>query len=527
MLNNHFIVLVIVVIAVVINTRQCQCDNGTLLTANISQYQSDNAKRFLYEYGFLQVDDENLIQTVNESTLSSALILFQEYYKLPTDGKLSNETLELMQKPRCANSDIIADFQIYKFKWKKSEILWHYYLANEHVIELTKKAFDQREKHSSLRFKHDRTRPDILISNKNLRHKMQMNPNQCGNIFEGKGGKLAHGFFPSEDGSLREIHIDNDENWSYTINSSIPSGQVSLFSTLVHEIGHTLGLSHSDVSDAVMYAFYNGKSELNDDDILGIQNLYGKPQNTSETHSPPPPSPTVIAQLSDGNPIVTNDIDLCSLKNINMFLISNKRMYILYDKWLWILNINEKSYSNPIILTDWLTFLPKNATIFGVYQRPSGEIVMLVNSLVYMFDLTNFRLKVDYPKSIQTVFGISPKEVHTIFNSYSGKTYIFHSNNYYAEIDESTFTIKSWGYISELFPGIPPKIDSSFRYIDGNLYFFKNNMVYVFNEFIGELIKTEQNNLSIFGLECINNDVLLKLKDLISKLIIQRKKYKV
>ena len=47
--------------------------------------------------------------------------------------------------------------------------------------------------------------------------------------------------------------------------------------------------------------------------------------------------------------------------------------------------------------------------------------------------------------------------------------------------------------------------------------------VYVFNEFTGGLVRTEQNNLSIFGLKCVNDDVLYKLKELILQLIIQKK----
>ena len=92
-----------------------------------------------------------------------------------------------------------------------------------------------------------------------------------------------------------------------------------------------------------------------------------------------------------------------------------------------------------------------------------------------MFDLTSLKLSHGYPKHIQSLFNIQPDNLHAVFNSYTGKTYIFHDDNYYREVNECMFTTKSWGYISDTFPGIPPKIDSSFRFSDGNLYFFKNN----------------------------------------------------
>ena len=49
--------------------------------------------------------------------------------------------------------------------------------------------------------------------------------------------------------------------------------------TALHEIGHALGLDHSNYIDAVMYPFYTGfkdNLQLNEDDINGIHYLYGK-----------------------------------------------------------------------------------------------------------------------------------------------------------------------------------------------------------------------------------------------------------
>lgn len=496
--------------------------NCLSITDNETQIQLNEIRDYLIEYGYLQIKDETFLQNINEKDISNALIIFQEFNKIPADGKLNNETLNLMLKFRCGNADIISDFRLTAFKWNKSVISWHYYVANQPLLELTEKAFSVWEKHSGLRFKHDRMNYDILISNKRLKHMMQTQSHQCSNAFEGKGRSLAHAFHPDRDNTVREIHIDEDENWSYSINKNVSVDQVSLFATLIHEIGHALGLSHSDVADSVMNAFYSGKIELGNDDVLAIQNLYGKPSVTSSL--PTEDKQHTVPQMEEDQPVDTDQIDLCRLKNINTFLIANNRLYILYEKWLWIVNTNEMTYSTPVIITDWLTFLPKNfSKLLAVYQRPSGEIVMFIDSFVYMFDLMSLRLINGYPRYLQSVFNIQPNKLHAIFNSYTGRTFIFHDDNYYREVDECSFTTKSWGYISDLFPGVPPKIDSSFRYIDGNLYFFKNNTIYMFNEFTRALVKVERNNLSIFGLECVNDDILNKLKDLITKLLIQRK----
>lgn len=43
----------------------------------------------------------------------------------------------------------------------------------------------------------------------------------------------------------------------------------------IHEIGHALGMDHTQVQQAVMYAAYTGlKQALNSDDVLGIQSIY-------------------------------------------------------------------------------------------------------------------------------------------------------------------------------------------------------------------------------------------------------------
>ena len=57
-----------------------------------------------------------------------------------------------------------------------------------------------------------------------------------------------------------------------------------------HELGHSLGLSHSDVKDSMMAPFYRGfepNLKLNADDIRGIQELYGKKVTTTviQSHS--------------------------------------------------------------------------------------------------------------------------------------------------------------------------------------------------------------------------------------------------
>jgi hypothetical protein len=77
------------------------------------------------------------------------------------------------------------------------------------------------------------------------------------------------------------------------------SGGAYIEDIAAHELGHALGLSHSDVRAATMYPSYSTCSQelrtLEDDDIAGVQSLYGSSGAAKNT------APTVsISSPSDG-----------------------------------------------------------------------------------------------------------------------------------------------------------------------------------------------------------------------------------
>jgi len=83
------------------------------------------------------------------------------------------------------------------------------------------------------------------------------------------GGQVAHAFFPLSG----EAHFDDDETWVDTPDES--QFNRDLYAAAVHEIGHLLGLNHSQSPDSIMYATHqNGKRTLTEDAISDIKNLY-------------------------------------------------------------------------------------------------------------------------------------------------------------------------------------------------------------------------------------------------------------
>ena len=73
-----------------------------------------------------------------------------------------------------------------------------------------------------------------------------------------------------------DIRLNGDVPWSVDGDEHA----YDLQSALTHEIGHVLGLDHSDLDEAAMWAALEGggfKHDLHADDVEGILHLYGEP----------------------------------------------------------------------------------------------------------------------------------------------------------------------------------------------------------------------------------------------------------
>jgi len=74
------------------------------------------------------------------------------------------------------------------------------------------------------------------------------------------------------DTSAHEIDV------ALTTNNKISWTKYDVETVTLHELGHALGLGHSEVKEAVMYPSYHGLMRtLHPDDICGVEELYGTP----------------------------------------------------------------------------------------------------------------------------------------------------------------------------------------------------------------------------------------------------------
>lgn len=78
--------------------------------------------------------------------------------------------------------------------------------------------------------------------------------------FDGPGHVMAHATLPPH----KQLCIDSSETWS----------PQKLYSTVLHELGHILGLLHSSDPASLMYKFYRPANTLHSSDIETLQLAY-------------------------------------------------------------------------------------------------------------------------------------------------------------------------------------------------------------------------------------------------------------
>lgn len=275
---------------------------------------------------------------------------------------------------------------------------------------------------------------------------------------------MAHAFAP-EDG---DIHFDDEENWTFEKNSGI-----NFFQAAVHEIGHSLGLLHSDNNDAVMAPKYNGYIEnfdLHEDDIKGIESLY--PQEDFDGDLEP--------NKCDSSFLITATV---STEDGHRFFFSRKWVVIVF---------NDASIKTERIKDVFKGFdedRVDSAVYFHKKQYPYYQITKLMvlfsKNKVYKYerglDLVFFKGS-GYPRKTKEDFTIitnraGVEEFGAILSI--NNTLIFFRDNYFWEIQDGSVSQRKT--IKDTWKGVPYPIDAamSYQYNGYQFYYFFKQKGYV------------------------------------------------
>ncbi|NWX83811.1 MMP3 protein, partial [Nothoprocta pentlandii] len=429
-----------------------------------------NIQMYLENYYSFKKEGESDFIWKNNSPITKKIKEMQEFLGLEVTGKLDSKTLDLIQQPRCGFPDI-AGFSTFagEPKWTKQVLTYRIlnYTPDLHPADVDaaiKKAFNVWSSVTPLKFiKEENDHADIMISFAARGHNDFI-------PFDGPGGSIAHAYAPGTDFG-GDAHFDEDETWT------ISTEGTNLFYVALHEFGHSLGLFHSKDPEALMYPIYR-KSDpsafpLHQDDIYGIQYLYGHSPNTysdqkefTEVKEPDKPKEPALP-------------DTCS-PDLTFDAVTTFRGEIMFfkDKHFWRKHPSVREVNFGLISSFWPRLPPG---VDAAYEVPEKDETVLFKGNEFWVVRGNTILP-GYPQKIY-VLGF-PKDVTKIdaafYNRNKGKIYFFIVDKLWSYNKRSQSMDRKPRHIREAFPGINEKIDAVFQH-KNFFYFFHGRKQFEFD----------------------------------------------
>lgn len=449
---------------------------GAVPTTSPSQEEQSKAQDYLSQFfSDVGVSAPGSVWRSSLDSFEDTLRKMQGFFGLEVTGQLDSNTQDVMARPRCGFTDVTRYGHFDgRPKWDKSVITYRITeytpdLSQSDVDAIMAKALKLYSDVIPLDFKQIYSgTADIMITFKARDH---------GDFapFDGKGGVLAHAFSPGE-GTGGDTHFDEDENWTLT------SAGTNLFLVAAHELGHALGLAHSQVPTALMYPTYQYVNtvgyELPNDDRQGVQAIYGVRATLGQPTTKPDPNPQPTIKPvpkpqprpePDPEPTSKPPPDRCSRDLIFDAATSiQSNLYFFKDGHFW----KRSSSWDGIIMMKIQSVWPGISKVDAAYEYGKSSTVIFFEGNRYWRIRGNTVLP-GYPKPLRDFgFPTSVTKIDAAVHvSFTSRTLLFAGNQYWSYNDRSGRM--DAGYpklIHTEFRGIGNRVDAAFEN-KGFLYF--------------------------------------------------------
>jgi hypothetical protein len=225
--------------------------NGKQLSIT-NNYNNDNEvlniQKYLKILGMYKDKNDGLL---GENT-NNSIIRFQKYFNIEQDGIIGNITKKNLNKKRFDNKPDINTYNPIKlnkrdYNWSLSNCIFN----EKKVIKIIENCFQEWNKVIDLNFNYVKSskNSDLTIS--------------FGRI-DGINNTIATAH-------NNEIILDEDDEWSMGENIE---NKYDLQSTILHEIGHFLGIKHINDPNCVMYAYYKYCPTITDENVKSLKNVF-------------------------------------------------------------------------------------------------------------------------------------------------------------------------------------------------------------------------------------------------------------